>query len=74
MKNAKSDQLFLKVNNFENGMRHTLKGFQNKSDFCDVTLACEDGQVEAHKLILSSCSPVFDSILVKILTNTLSCT
>ena len=65
MENAKSDKLFLKFNNFENGMRDAFKGFKNKSDFCDVTLACEDGQIEAHKLILSSCSPVFHSILVK---------
>ena len=35
-------------------------------DFTDVTLACEDGkQVEAHKVILASSSPFFQSILKK---------
>merc|ERR1712204_71014 len=35
-------------------------------EFADVTLACEDGQqIRAHRVILSSCSPWFRSILTK---------
>merc|ERR1712226_22376 len=34
--------------------------------FSDVTLATEDGQlILAHKLILTSCSPVFENLLLK---------
>ena len=48
MERGERDELFLKFNNFENGMRDTFKGFKNKSDFCDVTLACEDGQARVQ--------------------------
>jgi len=30
---------------------------------CDITLACTDGQVEAHKVVLSACSPVFKDLI-----------
>ena len=36
---------------------------QLRDDFNDVILACEEGQVEAHKVILSACSPFFRSVL-----------
>ena len=36
---------------------------QNEKDFCDVTLVCEDKQIEAHKLVISSHSPVLENIL-----------
>ena len=32
---------------------------------CDVTLACVDGEIGAHKVILSSVSPVFKRLLSK---------
>ena len=32
-------------------------------DFFDVTLACEDGQIPAHKLVLSAASDLFKEIL-----------
>ena len=31
--------------------------------FCDVTLACEEKQIDTHKLNISSCSPVLWSII-----------
>ena len=38
----------------------------NSEDFADVTLACGDGQkVMAHKVFLSSCSPLFKDILLE---------
>jgi hypothetical protein len=44
----------------------TFKQLLMKPDFTDVTLACEgDESVEAHKVILSACSPFFDRILKK---------
>ena len=37
---------------------------RKESEFCDITLVGEgDQQIEAHKVILSSCSPFFRSIL-----------
>ena len=32
-------------------------------DFFDVTLACDEEQVQAHKVILSACSNFFKSLL-----------
>jgi len=32
-------------------------------DFFDVTLACDDEQIQAHKVILSACSPFFRNVL-----------
>ena len=32
-------------------------------DFTDVTLACEDQSIKAHKMVLSSCSPFFKKLL-----------
>merc|ERR1711915_1171442 len=36
---------------------------RDDKDFFDVTLACDDDQLQAHKVILSACSPFFRSIL-----------
>jgi len=36
-----------------------------KKGFCDVTIACEDDQLQAHKVILSACRPFFNDILIK---------
>ena len=33
------------------------------TDYSDVTLACEDEQLEAHRFILSTCSPFFKTVL-----------
>ena len=33
------------------------------NEFCDVTLVCEDKQIQTHKLIISSCSTVLGNIL-----------
>ena len=31
---------------------------QSESDFCGVTLVCDDGNIKAHKFMISPCSPV----------------
>ena len=38
---------------------------RESGDFFDVTLACEDGQIPAHKLVLSAASELFKQILRK---------
>ena len=40
-----------------------LNIFRKEKDFFDVTLACEGEQLEAHKVILSACSPFFRGVL-----------
>ena len=39
--------------------------YLGSSDFTDVTLACKDLQFEAHRLILSTCSPFLKQPLKK---------
>ena len=58
-----SDNFFLHLNSFNENIKTTWKEIQVKEDFCDMTLACQDKQVKAHKLIISSYSPVLRHIL-----------
>ena len=54
----------LSRNDFERSSSHAFKLLKLDTDFLDVTLACEDGkQLKAHKVVLSSFSSVFQSIL-----------
>ena len=38
---------------------------KSEENFTDVTIACDDDQIEAHKVIISSCSLVFKKLLSK---------
>ena len=48
---------------------HIKKSFQNLLNehvFSDVTLVCDDQtQLQAHKIVLSACSPVLKKVLLK---------
>ena len=57
------EKLCLKWNDFQGSVISTFGELRNDRDFTDVTLACEDIQFEAHKLILSTCSPFFRKLL-----------
>lgn len=60
------EKLCLKWNDFDENVKSAFANFQSDQDFSDVTLACEDGQqVEAHKVILASCSPFLMELLRK---------
>merc|ERR1712098_418613 len=41
----------------------SLKDIRDARDFFDVTLVCEEEQLQAHKVIISACSPFFRNIL-----------
>ena len=58
-----SDKFRLWWNDFESNVSSAFRDLREEKDFFDVTLACEDSQVEAHKVILSACSPFFKNIL-----------
>jgi len=53
----------LRCNDFETNMTTALKDLRNEKDFFDVTIACEDNQIQAHKVILSACSTFFRNLL-----------
>ena len=58
-----TEKFALRWNDFESNISKAFKDLRDDRELCDVTLACEDDQeVEAHKVILASCSPFFDRI------------
>eukprot|EP00092_Neocalanus_flemingeri_P018881 GFUD01020449.1.p1 GENE.GFUD01020449.1~~GFUD01020449.1.p1 ORF type:complete len:280 (-),score=66.78 GFUD01020449.1:72-911(-) len=62
---AKDEKFCLRWNNFENNISIGFRELRDDKDFFDVTLACDDKQLQAHKVILSACSPFFRSVLKK---------
>ena len=59
-----SEKLCLKWNDFQDNVNAAFKSLQEDNEFADVTLACEDGQqIQAHKVILAACSPLFKNLL-----------
>ena len=58
------EKLCLKWNDFQESISASFGILRGDKDFSDVTLACEDGQqIEAHKIVLASSSPLFSDIL-----------
>ena len=63
---SKNAQNFcLQWKDFENNISSGFKELREEKEFFDVTLACHDYQVQAHKVILSACSPFFKAVLKK---------
>ena len=58
-----SEKFCLRWNDFENNISCAFRELRDDKDFFDVTLACDDEQIQAHKMILSACSPFFRTIL-----------
>jgi len=48
---------------YETNMTVAMKDLREEKDFFDLTIACEDAQIQAHKVILSACSPFFRNLL-----------
>merc|ERR1719186_2097552 len=57
------DNFCLGLNEFENNVKTYWQQLQFETDFRDITLACDDGSIKTHKVLISSCSPVLKSIL-----------
>ncbi len=57
-------QLFcLRWNNYQTNLTNVFDQLLQNESFVDVTLACADGHsVKAHKMVLSACSPYFQSL------------
>merc|ERR1719449_338252 len=58
-----SEKFCLRWNDFERNISSAFKDIREEKEFFDVTIACEDEQLQAHKVILSACSPFFRNIL-----------
>ena len=57
-----TDKFCLRWNDFESNISSAFKELREDKDFFDVTLACEDDQLQAHKVILSACSDYFRDV------------
>ena len=60
---ASTEKFCLKWNDFENNVSSAFNDIREEKDFFDVTLVCDNNQVQAHKVIIAACSPFFKSIL-----------
>jgi len=58
-----SEKFCLRWNDFESNISSAFRELRDDKDFFDVTLACDDEQIQAHKVILSACSQFFRNVL-----------
>jgi len=58
-----TEKFCLRWNDFERSISGAFKELRDDKDFFDVTIACDDEQVSAHKVILGACSPFFRKVL-----------
>jgi len=57
------EKFCLKWNDFERNISSAFKEIREDRELLDITIACEDEQLEAHKVVLSACSPFFRQVL-----------
>ena len=61
-----SDKLCLQWNDFQKNVANAFRNLREDKEFADMTLVCEDGnQIDVHKVVLSSSSPFFKTLLAK---------
>jgi len=60
---ASNEKFCLRWNDFEKNIGVAFRDIREEKDFFDCTLSCGARQIQAHKLILSACSPFFHSVL-----------
>jgi hypothetical protein len=59
-----SEKFCLKWNDFQKNIVGSFSELRRDTDFSDVTLVCEEDQhIEAHRIILTACSPFFNTVL-----------
>ena len=69
-----SEKFCLRWNDFESNISSAFRELRDDKDFFDITLACDDEQIQAHKVILSACSHSFAMFCGATPTSTLFCT
>jgi BTB/POZ domain len=61
-KNNAAQQFCLRWNNYQTNLTCVFDQLLQSESFVDVTLACDGNQIKAHKIVLSACSPYFQSL------------
>ncbi|XP_018335590.1 uncharacterized protein LOC108744368 isoform X2 [Agrilus planipennis] len=59
---ADEQQFCLRWNNFQANITSQFETLRDDEDFTDVTIACEGQRLQAHKIVLSACSPFFKEL------------
>jgi hypothetical protein len=62
MSEGESDQFSLRWNNFHSNLTSGFHALLQGEDLVDVTLAAGGQFVQAHKIVLSVCSPYFKDL------------
>ena len=52
-----TENFCLRWNDFESNLSSAFRELRDDADFFDVTLATDEDEVKAHKVVLSACSP-----------------
>ncbi|XP_044747858.1 protein tramtrack, alpha isoform isoform X2 [Coccinella septempunctata] len=60
-----SQHYCLRWNNYQSNMTSVFHQLLQNEDFVDVTLACDDLSLKAHKVVLSACSSYFQKLLLE---------
>ena len=59
------EKFTLRLDRHEKSRASSLVDLWKKDAFLDVTIVCDDDQIDAHKLILSAASPLFQKMLLR---------
>jgi hypothetical protein len=62
MASSPPQQYCLRWNNYQNNLTNVFDQLLQSEAFVDVTLSCEGHSLKAHKVVLSACSPYFQSL------------
>eukprot|EP00092_Neocalanus_flemingeri_P017593 GFUD01019034.1.p1 GENE.GFUD01019034.1~~GFUD01019034.1.p1 ORF type:complete len:335 (+),score=93.41 GFUD01019034.1:59-1063(+) len=58
-----TEKFCLRWNDFSTNISSAFRELREDKDFFDVTLACDEEQIQAHKVIISACSSFFRNVL-----------
>ncbi|XP_039149014.1 protein bric-a-brac 1 isoform X5 [Drosophila simulans] len=62
---SSSQQFCLRWNNYQTNLTTIFDQLLQNECFVDVTLACDGRSMKAHKMVLSACSPYFQTLLAE---------
>ncbi|VEN43366.1 unnamed protein product [Callosobruchus maculatus] len=62
MASDEDQQFCLRWNNFQANITSQFEALRDDEDFTDVTIACDGQRLQAHKVVLSACSPFFKEL------------
>ena len=60
-----SAEFVLQLKKFKENANNNWQKLRNEDRFSDVTLACLDNQMRAHKVVLAASSPILENILIQ---------